>query len=70
MLQLYYLSNLKIITHDKIHILIDRPSGTEDVVRVYAEAENSADADKLAGEVSLAVYQLAHGVGPMPNVPL
>ncbi|KAK0172580.1 hypothetical protein PV328_005881 [Microctonus aethiopoides] len=47
-----------------------RPSGTEDVVRVYAEAENSADADKLAGEVSLAVYQLAHGVGPMPNVPL
>ena len=25
-----------------------RPSGTEDVVRVYAEAETQADSDKLA----------------------
>ncbi|CAF0801867.1 unnamed protein product [Didymodactylos carnosus] len=34
-----------------------RPSGTEDVVRVYAEAHTQADADKLANEVRLAVEE-------------
>ncbi|XP_077018460.1 phosphoacetylglucosamine mutase isoform X2 [Tamandua tetradactyla] len=43
-----------------------RPSGTEDVVRVYAEADSQGNADKLAHEVSLAVYQLAGGVGERP----
>uniref|UniRef100_A0A671X4G7 Phosphoacetylglucosamine mutase n=1 Tax=Sparus aurata TaxID=8175 RepID=A0A671X4G7_SPAAU len=38
-----------------------RPSGTEDVVRVYAEAETQESADDLAHEVSLAVYRLAGG---------
>lgn len=41
-----------------------RPSGTEDVVRVYAEAATQADADCLAYEVSQGVYRLAGGVGP------
>ncbi|XP_012272091.1 phosphoacetylglucosamine mutase [Orussus abietinus] len=41
-----------------------RPSGTEDVVRIYAEAEVSADTDKLAAEVATAVYRLAGGIGP------
>uniref|UniRef100_H2YFB2 Phosphoacetylglucosamine mutase n=1 Tax=Ciona savignyi TaxID=51511 RepID=H2YFB2_CIOSA len=33
-----------------------RPSGTEDVVRVYAEANTQENADDLAQQVSLAVY--------------
>ncbi|XP_062980988.1 phosphoacetylglucosamine mutase [Elgaria multicarinata webbii] len=44
-----------------------RPSGTEDVVRVYAEADTQESADKLAHEVSLAVYHLAGGAGEPPK---
>jgi len=44
-----------------------RPSGTEDVVRVYAEAESQLKADQLAHEVAVKVYQLAHGVGAVPK---
>ncbi|MEQ2309850.1 Phosphoglucomutase-3 [Ameca splendens] len=44
-----------------------RPSGTEDVVRVYAEADTQENADALAHEVSLAVYGLAGGVGDEPK---
>jgi phosphoacetylglucosamine mutase len=43
-----------------------RPSGTEDAVRVYAEAGSQAAADALAAEVGRAVYDLAGGVGPRP----
>lgn len=46
-----------------------RPSGTEDVVRVYAEAETAEQTKKLAAEVALVTYQLAGGVGPEPEVP-
>ncbi|XP_023248512.1 phosphoacetylglucosamine mutase isoform X2 [Copidosoma floridanum] len=46
-----------------------RPSGTEDVVRVYAECENASDIEKFTAEVSLAVFQLAGGVGTEPVVP-
>ncbi|OXB75547.1 UNVERIFIED_CONTAM: hypothetical protein H355_013547 [Colinus virginianus] len=44
-----------------------RPSGTEDVVRVYAEADTQENADALAHEVSLAVYHLAGGKGAPPQ---
>ncbi|XP_066867346.1 phosphoacetylglucosamine mutase isoform X4 [Kogia breviceps] len=44
-----------------------RPSGTEDVVRVYAEADSQENADSLAYEVSLAVFQLAGGIGERPQ---
>lgn len=44
-----------------------RPSGTEDVVRVYAEADTQESADTLAHEVSLVVYRLAGGVGDEPK---
>lgn len=44
-----------------------RPSGTEDVVRVYAEADTQESADALAHEVCLAVYNLAGGVGEVPK---
>uniref|UniRef100_A0A674BR62 Phosphoglucomutase 3 n=1 Tax=Salmo trutta TaxID=8032 RepID=A0A674BR62_SALTR len=43
------------------------PSGTEDVGRVYAEADTQESADALAHEVSLAVYRLAGGVGEEPK---
>lgn len=43
-----------------------RPSGTEDVVRVYAEAATREGADELAKEVCRAVYDLAQGVGARP----
>ncbi|XP_051165493.1 phosphoacetylglucosamine mutase [Leptopilina boulardi] len=43
-----------------------RPSGTEDIVRVYAECENKADVEKLAVQVGVAVFNLANGVGQKP----
>lgn len=43
-----------------------RPSGTEDVVRVYAEAESQEAADALAIEVARLVHAKAGGVGPAP----
>ncbi len=43
-----------------------RPSGTEDVVRVYAEGDTQANTDHLAAEVSRVVYDLAGGVGNRP----
>lgn len=44
-----------------------RPSGTEDVVRVYAEAATQAAADDLAHEAAMAVFELAGGVGAPPT---
>ena len=43
-----------------------RPSGTEDVVRVYAEACTQSAADALAHAAAVAVYELAGGVGTPP----
>lgn len=43
-----------------------RPSGTEDVVRVYAEADTQEHTDDLANKVSQLVYDLAGGVGKRP----
>lgn len=46
-----------------------RPSGTEDVVRVYAEAATSDETNLLAAEVAQAVHRLAGGVGAEPQLP-
>ncbi|ESN95223.1 hypothetical protein HELRODRAFT_86945 [Helobdella robusta] len=46
-----------------------RPSGTEDVVRIYAEADTQMNADWLAYEVSLVVYELGGGCGKKPTPP-
>lgn len=46
-----------------------RPSGTEDVVRVYAECENVSDLNKLITDTALLVYKHAGGVGPEPQLP-
>jgi phosphoacetylglucosamine mutase len=45
-----------------------RPSGTEDVVRIYAEAATRQDADGLAAAAAAIVYRLCDGVGPKPAV--
>ena len=44
-----------------------RPSGTEDVVRVYAEAQTQEEADSLAAAVAGKVFDLAGGVGTRPT---
>ncbi|GJQ87812.1 hypothetical protein Trydic_g18663 [Trypoxylus dichotomus] len=46
-----------------------RPSGTEDIVRVYAEAATKEEADMLAAEVARQVFEMAGGVGDRPEVP-
>ncbi|XP_043261272.1 phosphoacetylglucosamine mutase isoform X2 [Colletes gigas] len=45
-----------------------RPSGTEDVVRVYAECENLTDLNRLIIDVALLVYNHAGGIGPEPQL--
>uniref|UniRef100_A0A7M5ULE0 Phosphoacetylglucosamine mutase n=1 Tax=Clytia hemisphaerica TaxID=252671 RepID=A0A7M5ULE0_9CNID len=44
-----------------------RPSGTEDVVRVYAEAETAEATAKLSAFVSRCVYDICNGVGDRPQ---
>lgn len=41
-----------------------RPSGTENVIRVYAEAETQADADLLAEVARAAICEFAGGIAP------
>lgn len=45
-----------------------RPSGTEDVVRVYAESETKEGTLQLALEVANVVYDKAGGVGARPEL--
>ncbi|KAG7359178.1 phosphoglucosamine mutase [Nitzschia inconspicua] len=44
-----------------------RPSGTEDVVRVYAEAATREEADTLAALAAQIVYDTCNGVGDRPS---
>ena len=46
-----------------------RPSGTEDVVRVYAEAKTQLMCDELAYSVAQLVFDRAGGVGERPVPP-
>uniref|UniRef100_A0A4Y0BMN9 Phosphoacetylglucosamine mutase n=1 Tax=Anopheles funestus TaxID=62324 RepID=A0A4Y0BMN9_ANOFN len=43
-----------------------RPSGTEDIVRVYAEADTRTNATQLAFEVANLVFDRAGGIGTRP----
>jgi phosphoacetylglucosamine mutase len=54
---------------DVMSLLSCRPSGTEDVVRVYSEADAQSNADLLAFEVACEVYNMAGGVGEKPVQP-
>jgi len=47
-----------------------RPSGTENVVRIYVEAMNEKDVNQLASKVIALVHDLCNGVGDIPNLPL
>ena len=49
------------------HPSVYRPSGTEDVVRVYAEADTQTAADELALHVCQLVYKMAGGEGEEPK---
>jgi phosphoacetylglucosamine mutase len=44
-----------------------RPSGTEDIVRVYAEASTRDEADRLAVRAAQIVYDCCDGVGDRPT---
>lgn len=46
-----------------------RPSGTEDVVRVYAESETEKITKMLSASVSQLVYDICAGVGERPEIP-
>ena len=41
-----------------LNSFFSRPSGTEDIVRVYAEASTQVEADQLADEVRKVVEEL------------
>uniref|UniRef100_A0A1B6KB84 Phosphoacetylglucosamine mutase n=1 Tax=Graphocephala atropunctata TaxID=36148 RepID=A0A1B6KB84_9HEMI len=45
-----------------------RASGTEDIVRVFAEADTAEHSDTLAVQVAGAVHELAGGVGQPPTL--
>jgi len=45
-----------------------RPSGTENVVRIYAEASTRALADQLATQAAQIVHETCEGVGPLPKI--
>ena len=44
-----------------------RPSGTEDAVRVYAEANTQNGADSLASEAMMLIHKLCGGIGSPPQ---
>lgn len=45
-----------------------RPSGTEDLIRVFAESPTESHCDKLALNVAQIVYDNCEGVGPHPEI--
>ena len=45
-----------------------RPSGTEDVVRIYAEASTRELADELATMAAAIVHKRCHGIGDLPTL--
>jgi len=61
-------SSLSLTSGDAPPRTFVRPSGTENVVRVYAEAATQRDADILASEAAAIVYTLCDGVGTIPNL--
>ncbi|XP_055912732.1 phosphoacetylglucosamine mutase [Eupeodes corollae] len=59
----------KVVANYKRGRAFVRPSGTEDIIRVYAEASTKEDVDNLAYQVSGLVYKMAGGIGPEPLEP-
>ncbi len=52
-------------TREGVRVFV-RPSGTEDVVRVFAEADSQACADQVAEDVARIVFDTCDGVGNRP----
>jgi phosphoacetylglucosamine mutase len=46
-----------------------RPSGTEDVVRVYAEADTRETVEQLSAKAEEIVHALCGGIGDPPEFP-
>jgi phosphoacetylglucosamine mutase len=46
-----------------------RPSGTEDVVRIYAEADTRENVDQLSAKAEGIVHALCGGIGDPPEFP-
>ena len=49
-------------------IIKSRFEGTEDVVRVYAEAATAQEGDRLSLAVANLVYDMANGQGEKPSL--
>jgi phosphoacetylglucosamine mutase len=45
-----------------------RPSGTEDLVRVFAECQDRKDCDKMALNIAQMIYDNCDGQGPHPEI--
>jgi phosphoacetylglucosamine mutase len=45
-----------------------RPSGTENAVRIYAEAATQRQADDLASEAVIVVQRICGGTNPSPTI--
>ena len=56
----------RLVSADPSYRSFVRPSGTEDAVRVYAEADTREQADQLALDVCKVVFDMAGGVGHRP----
>jgi len=57
---------MMLCTHILLFTLYTRPSGTEDVVRVYAEASTLEEVKQLSLGVACLVYDMCGGVGERP----
>eukprot|EP00741_Cyanophora_paradoxa_P007748 tig00001206_g7496.t1 len=55
-----------VLTTNEIETRAVNPPGTEDIIRVFAEAPTKEQAKALAYEVSGAVYDICAGIGPRP----
>lgn len=45
-----------------------RASGTENIVRIYAETETQSDCDQMINELAKIVYKMCDGIGQCPSV--
>lgn len=61
-----YLQHCLLPIPDNTHFWYFRPSGTEDVVRVYAEAESHELVKQLSIGVASLVYDMCDGTGERP----
>ena len=59
--------NLIIQSYKKARAFV-RPSGTENIVRIYGEAETQLECDQMVNQIAKIVYKMCDGVGTCPSV--